>query len=894
LLLPSILFAQNSATDGTGSIQNKGGFFGKIQNSTNTLDSRQPKNDTLSKLDTLKKTDTVNVNYAESEIKTKINYKAEDSIVYDIENKKMYLYNDGDMDYDKIKLKADSVEFDWNTFTLSAGALKDSNGVEQGKPVFTESGKEFKAGRMAYNFKSKKGKVYEVTTQEGEAFIHSEAVKRADENSWYGFHSKYTTCDLDHPHFYFQSKKTKIVPNKVMVTGPTNFWVGDVPTPLYLPFGIFPIKQGRRSGLVIPKPGERAGFGFFLQEGGYFWAVNDQFSLKFTGDIYSNGSFGIHVGSQYKVNYKFSGSLKLDYLRIRAVDPDLPGAQAQNNFQLNWQFALDPKAAPTNSFSANVSMASSSYNKANGNTSVDINSTTNIVNTSFNSNINYSKTFSRAPFLYFSIAASHSQNVATKQFSITFPLVRFGVQRVTPFKAKISSGKPKWYESIGLSYGFEAKNTLATYDSILFTNESLKRMRYGINQNVTIDAPFTLFKYLNVTPSARYNERWYFQTINKTWVNKDQEIRTPGGQIITIPGFASYLKTDTVTGFKAARDFDASISFGTKVIGIYNFKGKYLKALRHIFTPQISAVYHPDFSTKFWGNYDSVRANLYSKNQELYNRFDIVNSLYGSPQIGMVGSLRWALNNNFDMKVFSKKDTVNHERKLGILERFNISGGYNFAAKQFKLENFAINGSMRIWENITANFNVDLDPYSVDSTGKRVNTFYWNTHHQLLRFNTANFSVNANFHSKPHQANKNVDMPARPKFLDYISTDPDEYYHFDIPWTFNLSYNFRINKQISPYTQRDSLILVQAFTFNGDFNLTPKWKIAFNSGVDIKAKTLTITTVRVVRNLHCWELSFNWTAYPLNYQQFVIDLHVLSSTLKDLKVTKRSLPNNAF
>ncbi len=846
-----------------------------------TTDSATGKADTTRlRISTRAAVDTADTE-GSSEIKDKITYKAEDSIVYDITSKKMYLYNKGETHYQKIQLNADAVEFDWTTMEMMAQGAKDSTGKVSGKPIFKDEDKEYRATKMRYNFKNQHGKVYEVSTSEGDAYLHSEAVKRADSTSWFGLNSKYTTCNLDHPHFYFKAKKIKLVPGKVMVTGPANLWIADVPTPLYIPFGIFPVKQGRRSGAIIPKYGTDVANGFFLRDGGYYWAANDNLGLKFIGTVYTNGTFEIDPSVSYKYNYLFNGSLALSYIRTRPADPDLPGQKAGNAFKINWTFQLDPKAAPTHSFSAAVNASTASYNTDHRVTDQTL------FQTSLYSNINYQKSFTRAPFLSISVAASHSQNLQNRSIQVTFPEFRLNVSRVTPFKGKVTSGRPKWYQNIGITYGFQAKNTINTYDTLLTRPDFYKNLRYGISQNAAIDAPFTIAKYFTLTPGATYTERWYFQSINQTWINKDQQIILPGGVSILNPGGASYLKTDTIYGFKAARDFAVNLSASTKVTGIYHFHGKYVKGLRHILTPQVAFSYRPDFGSPNWGYYAFVRKGLYDPTMTQYSHFDIVNGVYGQPATGKYATMTWALNNNFDMKVFSKSDSINHEKKLGILDHFNISSGYNFAADSLRLQPFTFSGTMNILNNLTANFSWTMDPYARGANGYTINRYYFDvTHKGLLRFTNANVSLNATFHgkAKPVAAPTNKAVHDIP---DYVSYDPNDYYDFHIPWNLATSFSMDVHTSYDTYTHNDSLVWTPYLKLNGDFNLTPKWKVAVNTGFDFNTKQLTVTQVKVVRSLHCWELDFDWTAWPLTYQQFSIELKIVNPTLQDLKLTKK-------
>lgn len=833
--------------------------------------------------DSLQTTATDSADMQSSEIKDKINYQAEDSIVYDLDSKMMFLYSKVSMIYQATKLNADSVAFDWNTFTLHAGGKTDSAGETQGKPVFSEGDKEYNSARMSYNFKSKRGKVYEVYTQEGEAYLQSKAVKRLENEDWFGLHNKYTTCNQEHPHYYFNAKKIKLIPKKLIVTGPANLVVADVPTPLYLPFGIFPIKQDRRSGILFPQFGEYDQ-SFFARGLGYFWAINDYLSLKATVDVYTNGTFGFFPTLTYAKMYKYTGSLGFSWMRTMPRDPDLPNVSPRNDFKFNWAFNLDQRAAPTHTFNAAINFLTSSYLKSQPMSSMN----GQILETSFNSNVNYMKTFPRVPYLSLSLSLAHSQNIATKQFSISFPVFRVNVSRVTPFKSKISTGKPKWYESIGITYNFEAKNVLNTYDSLVFTADALKRMQYGINQNLNIDAPFTVAKYLNVTPAFRYTERWYFRSIEQSWVNQDLIIRNPDGTTFVLPQGGSHIKSDTAFGFHGVRDFDASLTFTTKVVGIYNFKGKWIKGFRHIFTPSVTTNYQPDFGANFWGYYHTIQGDIQNRNPLTYSPYN--GSIYGVPNSGMVGAVNVNLANNFEAKIFSKSDTVKHEKKISPIERFNISGGYNFAAKTNKVNYVTMSGNMRVLENISGTFNVVLDPYALDSSGRRSNTFQYSIDKKILRFQSGNISVNAMFQGKsktPASSEENKGFSKK----DYVSYDPYLYYDFNIPWRVQASYTFNVSASRTPDQLRDTLLLTQTLSFSGDINLTPNWKVAVNSGFDFRAKQITLTNVQVMRNLHCWELSFNWTAWPLQYQQFAIELRIKSAMLKDLKLTRRQNPN---
>ncbi|MCW5906257.1 MAG: LPS-assembly protein LptD [Chitinophagales bacterium] len=834
--------------------------------------------------DSVSLNDTISLE-EKGEIEDIIQYQAEDSMVYDMDAKKLFLYNGSDVAYQKIKLQSRNIDFDWNTFTLFARGGADSLGNYADRPIFKDGDKEYHADSMAYNFKTKKGKIYKVTTHEGDAYIHSEMVKKNEYDEWFGKSSMYTTCDLDHPHFYFKARKVKIVPSKVMVAGPVNLWVADVPTPLALPFAMFPVKQGRRSGLVMPEYGQDAVFGFFLRNGGYYWALNDYASLKFTGQVGTNGTFGAGVAAQYALRYKFSGNLSFYYLRSQPFDPDLPGAKASNSYNVSWTHTQDPRSIPNSTFGASVQMQSADYYNASRNVSTDR------LNTSFNSGVNFSHNFRNSPFSL-SINLRHTQNLLNRTIGFTLPVVRLSMSRVAPFKSKIQTGKPKWYESIGFSYSFEFQNQLNTSDSTLFRYSTLDKFRFGINQNFQVDAPITVFKYLNINPAFSYQERTYFKGISKTWnpdtiytIKNDGTVDTIYGRVIT----------DTSWRFNSSRNFQASLSFSTKVIGIFKFKSKWLKAIKHVFTPTVSFNYRPDFSTRQWGFYRTVQGDRFGTPQR-YSVFE-PDAVYGFPGAGQEGSIVFGLLNNFEMKVFSKKDSVNNEKKVGLLDQVNITGGYNFVADSLRLLPFNLSVvSSRIFNLINLNFNAVFDPYATDSFNRRINTFQYDVNRRLLRFSTANISASTSLHSKPRNPGS-VAVSAPPAFMgDYVSYNPNQVYDFDIPWSINLSYRFNLTRGTT--FNPDTILTVQSLNVSADFNITPKWKVAISSGFDITRKQLTLTNVSVVRDLHCWELNFAWTP-PLpyggqNFQQFTILLQPKSGTLRDLKIQRKNQLGQEF
>jgi len=820
--------------------------------------------------DTLHKKDSVEAS-SQDDIQDIINYKATDSIVYDMNSKRMVLYNTADVKYQKIKLDANQVDLDWSTFTLGARGTPDSVGMPSGIPVFSEDGKDFKADSMKYNFKTKKGLVYHVVTKEGEAYLHVVSVKKNEDETWFGNYAAYTTCDLDHPHFYFKARKVKIIPDKIMVSGPANLWIGDVPTPLYVPFGIFPVKQGQRSGIVLPEYGQDAVLG----------SINDFLNAKLTGQISTNGTWGLTLASQYAYRYKFTGSFSFSILRTAPADPDLPGVKASNAYSFSWSHTEDPRSLSNSTFGASVQMQSADYYQASRVTD------SRLLNTSFNSAINFSHTFVGTPFSV-QVSASHDQNLANGTIDFTVPTLRLSMSHVTPFKSKIQSEKPKWYESIGFAYSFEFQNRLSTFDSTLFQQSSLNKITFGADQNFSIDAPFKLLKYFTLTPQVQYQERTYLRGNNEKW--DPDTVYALNGNGVPTPEYGR-IKADTTWRINSAHDFSASLTLGTKVTGIFKFKSKYLKAIKHVFTPSISANYHPDFGSDFWGYYKNVQSSP-TGTISRYSVFD-PSAIYGIPTPGKEGALLWNLGNNFEMKTFSKTDSINHEKKIGLLDQVNLSGGYNFAADSLRLLPFNLSVvAAKMFNLVNVNFNAVFDPYAKDSLNQDINKFYIVTNHRLLRFSTANAGLSFSLHSKPKPTNPQSDA-APPKYIgDYVSYSPDRIYNFDIPWNLSMGYNFNITH--GTYLKPDTILTVQSINLKLDFNLTAHWKVALSTGFDIIHRQVTLTNLTIVRDLHCWELTFNWTpALPtFNGQQFSIILQPKSTTLKDLKVQKKNSLEN--
>lgn len=824
--------------------------------------------------------DTTQSPFASSDINDPITYESDDSIVYDIKNKMIYIYGNAHIKYQNTDVSGAKISYDWENNSITAESMKDSIGNEYGKPIMKDGDKSYDASKFSYNFKTHKGKVYEVITEEGGAFVHLQEGKRTNDSSWYGKKAWFTTCDdREHPHFYIQSNKTKIVPNKLVVTGPAHLVIADIPTPLYLPFAIFPLQKGKRSGLIFPTYGDSRNLGFFLKGGGYYFAIKDKVGLSITGDIYTRGSWGLGTNITYATRYKFKGSLGFSYFRLRPENPENINNKASNSFTITWRHTQESQARPNSNFNASVNFQTSNYNRNNQVANPQL------LNSVLNSNITYTKSWRNLPF-QLSVSAGHNQNLRTKYIHIDLPIFGFNVSRVNPFKRKVQSGKTKWYENIGFTYNLDAKSTISTYDSILLNASSLNKIQYGIQHAFRVDAPISVFKYIRINPYFNYTGRFYFKEVYKQWnpTYRYDTIYNSAREFTRIDTTKGRIESDTLNKFRAIHDFNTGVTISTKVVGIFKFKSEKIKGLRHVFTPNIGFVYHPNFGSSKWNYWDRVQRNE-AGNLQKYSRFEANNELYGSPGDGLQGALTFGINNEFQLKAYSRKDSVNHERKIPLLDNFSINGSYNFAADSLRLNPFSIRANSSAIPHININFSMELDPYAVDSNGRKYNTFLWTQQKKLLRITNTNLSIGGTIQSKKRintsVNNENTTADER----SYIQDNINSYYDFTIPWTIRMGYNFNLTRTIR--NNRDTSIVTQAFNTDIDFNVTPKWKVNITTGFDITRLQPTLTTLAIVRDLHCWELSFNWTAYPVQYQTYMITIRVKNPILQDLKLTKK-------
>jgi lipopolysaccharide assembly outer membrane protein LptD (OstA) len=807
---------------------------------------------TLSKQDSSQKSFPISKDKLEAQVK----YQSKDSIVYDAKKKVLYLHNAAEISYEEIKVNADVIYYNQDSSTLTALELK-INETDSSKSRIAQGTESSTFSSLFYNFKSKRALVENAYSQYGEGFILSQQVKRNNDNSINGYHNIYTTCNAEVPHFGIAAKRIKIIPNKVAVSGSANLVIEEIPTPLYLPFGMFPLKQGQRSGFKLPTYDMSQNLGFGLREGGYYFAINDHIDLLALADIYALGTWRAGFVSTYAWRYRFNGNFSFNYAYNKIGETYEPGNQNNRNFFLTWSHSINPNVMPGSNFSANVNIGSSKYQR---NNSYDANL---YLNNNYSSNISYSKTWEGKPF-NLTAALRHNQNTATRLVQVTLPELNFSVNQIFPFQLRKDIIKPRWYEKIGASYQVSAINRLDFYDSTFnINNLNFNDFQNGIKHTIPISANYNVLKFFNASVSANYNEYWYSEKMFKQYDFSENRL-------------------DTVlsNGFFTARDFNVGANISTRIYGMKLFKKGAIKGIRHVLTPGININYRPDFGGSGYNYYYSSFVNQNYANSRL-SYFE--GALLGGPPTGKVGGIGFNLGNTLQMKVRSKKDTTNGFKKINIIDGLNIAGFYNLAVDSFQWSNIAVSYRTSLFQTINISGGLSYDPYAIDkTTGLRKNELSYNENRQLMRFENANFALDASLPVKKTTAVSKADDNQR----QAIGNNYAGYADFNIPWTMNIRYNVTFRKTFLVASQKDTMITNQDLNFFGDVNLTTKWKVGLRSGYDFNQKKMSFTSFDIYRDLHCWEMRLNLIPFG-ERRSYNFALSVKSAVLQDLKLVRR-------
>ncbi|MEY2828723.1 MAG: hypothetical protein RIQ33_581 [Bacteroidota bacterium] len=786
-----------------------------------------------------------------------IHYSSKDSLIFSAPNNSVILYNESKIKYKDLDLESYQIQINWDEHLLRAQGKKDSiHNKTIGAPIFKESDKTYNAQRIIYNYESQKGKIFDLVTTESEGFIHSEAIKKSGDKDYLGYQSVFTTCDEEHPHFGFRAKHIKVIPDKLIVTGPAQLIVENIPTPLFIPFAIFPIKKGQSSGLLIPQFNNDINKGLGLQNGGYYFGLGKHHDLALTGDIFSHGSYAIRANSNYNYRYKANGNFILTFANTRLGDPQESGFLKQKDFHITWRHTKDAKSNPYNLFSASVDAGTSRYNK---NNLYDANQ---YLTSTYNSSISYQRIFPNKPF-NLTINANHSQNNQTHDITFTLPNINFNINRITPFNKKNSIGEKRWYENIGFSYSANALNQLTTKDTLLFQSK-FSDFKNGIVHSIPISTNIKVLKYFVLNPSVSYNERWFAYSSMQSLDTNLNIIHT------------------RVNGFKTERDFTTSVSLNTRIFGMKQFHNSKIKAIRHVITPNISAQYHPDFGGKFW-NYYKPSPKYGATPYSIFEQ-----SIIGQPPAaGKFAGIGIGVTNDVEMKIFDAKDTVNQSRKIILLRSLAFNTFYNFAADSFKLSPISMSTNTGFLKNkITLNLNLQLNPY-VHHEGRAIDKFALVTNGKIGKIKSANFAINANFASKEsiHEfAKKTKNSNHSASKTDEQKQDEPINVNFNkwhIPFTFSTNYMLTVQPQVINF--KDTVIYTQSVNGNLIFGLTPKWNISLNTGYDFRLKNLAYTDIVVLRDLHCWQLRIQ--VAPGRF--YAIQINAKANILNDMELKKR-------
>jgi len=886
-------------------IDELGGILDTIPKTLDSLTTNLPF-DSLSQSTTNTATSTVStfnststVAYSTDSLDQEVESYGKDSMRYDIANKEIHLWGEAYVIYGDIKLEADYIVYNWTDNIVTAQYSENSLGVKNGLPKFTDKDQDFTAEKMRFNFKTKKGVVEKAVSAQSGVIVHGGKAKIFSEGSdsihqhqhIYSKDALFTTCNHPNPHFSIHSRR-QVMTNNVVVVGPSNIELGGVPTPIWLPFGIFPLKLGERTGLIFPKSYEQSDvLGFGLENVGWYFALNDYMNLTLTGKIYTRGTWGVNVTSQYKKLYKYNGNLRLSYSNQRVEKGN--GFARDKSFAVNWTHSQDTKAHPTMTFKGGVNFQTNNFQSRNFNDAASVQQNTT------RSNLNFVKTFPDKPFT-FSASLNHSQITSTNAVQISFPNLDFRMNRVFPFKSKNPIADEKWYDKIGIDYHGQAQNKFIATDTTVFTQQTLDEARFGAKHEASANASFRVLKYFNLSPNIKYTEVWNFETLEKTF-DPTYEIDTTlidSLEMIYEFDTTAYgsIVEETPRGFKPLRLFNTSVSLNTKLFGTMLFKRGWLRGLRHTATPSLSVSYTPDYTTDVWDYFKTVRESLLSDEEEMYSVFtgDVYSNQPSSA--GEQFNLSYGLTNIFEGKYFSKKDST--FQRFKIFDSVSLNGSRNFAADSLHWSTIRINGRASVIPGLTTfTVNATFDPYQVvfDTLGrrKRVDQLVWKDKKRIARFDNASAGLTTRFTIRKlvdfikgdnKKKGNSGDRPrgdqnqggpqgiANQSFLSLIDN-------------FSISHDIKFQLQSigAGDTARDTFtISTHSLTVRGNIKLTDKWSVTLSQiSYNFKQKRLVYPSLGLKRDLHCWQMAINW--YP-SRNSFNFSLNVKPGALDFIKV----------
>ena len=837
-------------------------------------------------------------------------FSSEDSLVYDAKNKQAKLFGNSDVKYENMNLISDRMQMSLDSSVVYATGSADTTGKIKGRPIFTMGEDKYESDTIACNFKTKRAFINNVYTEQQDGFLSSQQSKRDSSGVLYLQHGRYTTCDREHPDFYIALSRAKVRPGKDVVFGPAYLVVADVPLPLAIPYGFFPFTKSYSSGFIMPTYGDESSRGFYLRDGGYYFAINDKWDLKLLGEIYTKGSWGLSVASNYNKRYRYSGSFYFSYQNTKNGDKGMPDYAQQTSFKIQWSHRQDSKANPFSSLSASVNFATTSYERNNLTSMYNPQSYTQSLRTS---SVNWSSTFSSIG-MTLSGTANLSQNMRDSTISLSLPDLNISVSRFYPFKRKHMVGKERWYEKISMSYTGHLSNSIDTKEDLLFKSDLVNDWRNGFQHNIPINANFTIFDYININASLSFTDRMYSNKILKSWNTATQT------EVV-----------DTLHGFYNVYDWRLSLGMSTKLYGMFKpspkFLGGKILALRHVITPTVTFNYAPDFSTANYGYYDSYQKTDADGNVTLVQYSPYERGMFGVPGKGKTGSFTFDLGNNIEMKIKSDKDSTGY-KKISIIDELGLSMSYNMAAKERPLSDLTMRIRLKWWKNYTFNMNAVFATYAyeLDENGRP----YVGTHTEYGRGRFGRFqgmSQNFSFTLNPEKLKKlfgrsddkddtnnendetdntdietNVDddmvrgQKGAKRNTGKAETDEDGYMKFSMPWSLTFGYGITMRENTSgrfnTNTMRYPYKFTQNLNFSGNVRISDGWNISFSSGYDFEDHDISMTTASLQRDLHCFSMSCSVVLAP--YTSYNFSFRCNAATLTDaLKYDKRSGYTNA-
>lgn len=833
-----------------------------------------------------------------------VTYEATDSIVF-TQNGYAHLYGNSKVNYPQAELTAAVITMNMDSSTVYAHGVEDSLGVMQGTPVFKDGETPYETNTIRYNFKSKRGIISNVVSQQGEGYVTGNNAKKGTGNEMYMKDGKYTTCDNhEHPHFYMQMTYAKVRPKKNVVTGPAYLVVEDVPLPLAVPFFFFPFSSSYSSGFLMPTYMDDSSRGFGLTDGGYYFAISDQMDLKLRGDIFTKGSWALNAESNYVKRYKYSGLFQASYQVTKTGDKGLPDYSVSKDFKIVWSHRQDAKANPNSTFSASVNFSTSSYELSNiGNL---YNSQAMTQNTK-TSSISYTRSFPDQK-LTISATSNIAQTMKDSSVSVTLPDLTISLSNVYPFKRKKAVGEERWYEKISVRYTGRFKNSINTKDYLLFKSNLIKNWENGMQHEIPISATFTLFKYFNLTPSVNYTERWYTRKITKGWdetANKEVD-------------------TDTIYGFHRVYNYNASLGLNTKIYGMYKpiFLPKKAIQIRHVITPSISLSAAPDFTTSRYGYYDTYYRPNSNGTQDTVKYSYYANQMFGVPSGGKQGNITFSISNNLEMKYKDKNDSI---KKVSLIDELGASLSYNMAATTRPWSDLTLNARLKLTKSYTFSMSSTFKTYGYkfDEQGNVVDndrtewsygrfgifqgysssfsyTFNNDTWKKVKAFFTGEKEegegkeggegMEADETGAEGEETASGGLPSKKK-TEKAAVDEDGYMAFKMPWSINVNYGFGITEdrsaEINKKKMRYPYKYTQNLSINGNIKISNKWAISFNSGYDFDAKEIVQTAFNITRDLHCFSMSASLSPFG-RWKYYNFTIRANASILQDLKWEQRS------